>query len=436
LLSSGSLKGHKEGAVKELTMRQRRAVSRVTAREYQQASKKEKGRILTTFIKQTKLNRVYAGWLLRHWGKKVWVWIDGEPLRLVVGARRRGPVAPRPRTYGPSLIEALRKVWYLFDCMCGKRLAVVLRTSVELLIELGELKVSSAVRQKLSRISPATIDRLLAGEKRKLSLKGRSLTKPGTLLKHQIPIRTFSQWDDDRPGFLEIDMVGHEGGNPHGDFALTLDATDVATGWTEMRAVPNKARRWVLEALRLIRSRLPFPVRGIDSDNGSEFINDHLFSYCRDEQITFTRSRPYRKNDTCYIEQKNWTVVRKSVGYRRYDTPRELLLLNTLYDNQRLLVNFFHPSMKLISKGRHGAKVRKHHDTPKTPYQRVLDHPKVDQAVKCRLRSQMHSLNPVQLKRNIAQVQQRLEAIALAKAKVKQFLKPPAPKPSHGAKRR
>ena len=178
-------------------MNQRRAVSRVTAREYKQASKKEKGRILTTFIKQTKLNRVYAGWLLRHWGKKVWVWVDGQPLRLVVGARRKRRVAPRPRTYGPSLIEPLKKVWYLFDCMCGKRLAVVLRTSLEVLIEMVELKVNSAVRQKLGRISPASIDRLLSGEKSELSLKGCSLTKPGTLLKHQIPIRTFSQWESE-----------------------------------------------------------------------------------------------------------------------------------------------------------------------------------------------------------------------------------------------
>ena len=195
-------------------MRQRRAVTRVTAREYQRASKKEKGRILSTLVKQTKLNRVYAGWLLRTWGKKVWFTIDGKPVRLVVGASRKRRVLHRPRLYGQAVAEALKKIWYLFDYMCGKRLAVVLRTTLDTLIEAGELKVSSAVRQKLSRISPATIDRLLAGEKKKQKLKGRSLTKPGTLLKHQIPIRTFSQWDEKRAGFLEIDMVGHEGGRP------------------------------------------------------------------------------------------------------------------------------------------------------------------------------------------------------------------------------
>jgi hypothetical protein len=219
----------------------------VTAREHRKASKIEKGRILSTLVKQTKLNRVYAGWLLRAWGKKVWFTVDGQPVRLVVGAPRKRRAPCRPRLYDHPVAEAVKKVWYLFDFMCGKRLAVVLRTTADTLVELGELNVSSAVRRKLSRISPATIDRLLAGEKKKLRLKGRSLTKPGTLLKHQIPIRTFSQWDEKKAGFLEIDTVGHEGGDAHGDFALTLDATDVATGWTEMRAVRNKARRWALD---------------------------------------------------------------------------------------------------------------------------------------------------------------------------------------------
>ena len=417
-------------------MRQRRAVTRVTAQNYRKASRKEKGRILSTLVKQTKLNRVYAGWLLRTWGKKVWFTIDGKPVRLVVGAPRKRRVPHRPRLYGSAVAEALKKIWCLFDYMCGKRLAVVLRTTVDTLIEAGELKVSSAVRQKLSRISPATIDRLLAGEKKKLRLKGRSLTKPGTLLKHQIPIRTFSQWDEKRAGFLEIDMVGHEGGDPHGDFALTLDATDVATGWTEMRAVPNKARRWALEALRLIRTRLPFPMEGVDSDNGSEFINDHLFNFCRDEKITFTRSLPYRKNDTCFVEQKNWTVVRKTVGYRRYDTDREVQLLNTLYDNLRLWVNFFHPSMKLISKSRDGAKVKKLYDKPKTPFLRVVEDPSVAKMIKARLRAQLRTLNPIELKRNIVEVQKRLEAIAVAKAKVRQFSNPPSRKSPGMEKRR
>ena len=392
-------------------MRQRRTVSAVTSREYQRASKSEKGRILQTFTRQTKLNRVYAAWLLRNWGKKVWCRVDGKPVRIIVGAIVKRRVAARPRVYGQAVAEAVKKLWYIFDCMCGKRLAVVLRTSLDTLVQLGELKVSASVAQKLAHISPATIDRLLAGERKKQRLKGRSLTKPGTLLKHRIPIRTFSQWEDSRPGFLEVDTVAHEGGTPYGEFALTLDATDVATGWTEMRAVRNKARRWTLQALKLIRRRLPFPLLGIDSDNGSEFINDHLFSFCLDEKITFTRSRPYRKNDSCYMEQKNWSVVRRAVGYRRYDSQRELQLLNQLYSCLRILVNFFYPSMKLISKSREGAKVKKRYDTPKTPYQRVLEDPQV----KTRLRAQMAGLNPVELKREMVRVQQRLEVVNMAK---------------------
>jgi hypothetical protein len=247
-------------------MRQRRKVSAVTSREYQRASKSEKARILQTFTRQTKLNRVYAAWLLRNWGKKVWCRVDGKPVRIIVGANVKRRVATRPRVYGHAVAEAVKKLWYIFDCMCGKRLAVALRTSLDTLVQLGELQVSASVKQKLAHISPATIDRLLVGERKKQRLKGRSLTKPGTLLKHQIPIRTFSQWDESRPGFLEIDTVAHEGGTPSGEFALTLDATDVATGWTEMRAVRNKARRWTLQTLKLIRRRLPFPLLGIDSD--------------------------------------------------------------------------------------------------------------------------------------------------------------------------
>jgi len=396
-------------------MRQRRKVSAVTSREYQRASKSEKGRILQTFTRQTKLNRVYAAWLLRNWGREVRCKVDGKPVRIIVGATVRQRVATRPRVYGAAVAEAVKKLWFVFDCMCGKRLAVVLRTNLDTLVQLGELKVSAAVKQKLAHISPATIDRLLAGERKKQRLKGRSLTKPGTLLKHQIPIRTFSQWEDSRPGFLEIDTVAHEGGTSYGEFALTLTATDVASGWTEMRAVRNKARRWTLQALKLIRKRLPFPLLGIDSDNGSEFINDHLFSFCLDEKITFTRSRPYRKNDTCYVEQKNWSVVRRAVGYRRYDSQRELQLLNQLYSRLRILVNFFYPSMKLIFKDRDGAKLKKHYDTPKTPYQRVLENPHVQAQVKTRLRAQMASLNPVELKRQMVRAQQRLEVVNMAK---------------------
>ncbi len=195
----------------------------------------------------------------------------------------------------------------------------------------GELTVAPAVRRKLMSISPATIDRVLAPDRKRLQVKGRSGTKPGSLLKAQIPIRTFAEWDEAEPGFCEIDLVAHDGGNPRGEFCHTLNLTDIATGWTEAAAVKNRAQRWVFEALVDIQARLPFPLRGIDSDNGSEFINDQLFRYCNENEITFTRTRPYRKNDNCFVEQKNWTVVRQSVGYGRFEGEEAVAVLNELY---------------------------------------------------------------------------------------------------------
>jgi hypothetical protein len=196
--------------------------------------------------------------------------------------------------------------------MCGKRLAPALKNILPLLEKLGEIEVDEETREKLLSISPATIDRLLSAERKRMQIRGRSHTKPGTLLKNKIPIRTFSDWDEKKPGYLEIDLVGHDGGSSSGEFAFTLDATDVNSGWTEPWAVKNKARKWVFEALLDIRCRnLPFKLLGIDSDNGGEFINKHLMKYCEREELVFTRSRPYRKNDNCFVEQKNYTVVRK-----------------------------------------------------------------------------------------------------------------------------
>jgi hypothetical protein len=232
------------------------------------------------------------------------------------------------------------------------------------------------------------------------------------LLKHQIPVRTFSEWDEQRPGFVEIDLVGHEGGDPNGDYAQTLDMTDICTGWTETQAVRNKARVWVFEALKEIRKRLPFRLLGIDSDNGGEFINGHLVDYCENEKITFTRARPYRKNDNCYVEQKNYSVVRRAVGYHRYDTPRQLRLLNQLYSRLRLYTNYFQPVMKLEEKIRVGSKVKKKYDRPRTPYQRVLEAPPVEKEDKKKLKQEYAKLNPAELRRQITTLQIKLRKLA------------------------
>ncbi len=398
-----------------LSMAERRAVTKEMAKRYARAGKKEKGRMLDELCALT-------GWSRRHARRALRGAVDGP--------RPRPPrVRGRPRTYGEEVLGPLRRIWATLGGPCGKRLAPFLGEAVEAMERCGELELTPEVRAKLLSISAATIDRLLAPERRRLQVKGRSGTKPGTLLRSQIPIRTFAWWDERRPGFCEVDLVGHEGGDPSGQFCQTLNLTCVATGWTEMRAVPNKAQRWVFEALLDIERTLPFPLLGLDSDNGSEFIYDHLFGYCSERGITFTRSRAFRKNDNCFVEQKNWTVVRQQVGYARYDTPQELEVLRQLYSHLRLYVNFFQPQMKLIEKTREGARVRKRHDTPRTPYRRVLESAEVSPAVKVRLTRQYRRLNPVELKRAIARCQDELLRLGRLKQARKEVKAPPANHP-------
>jgi len=391
-----------------LTVKEKQKATRITAARYQEASKKKKGAILDEFIALTGYDRCYASYLLKNHGRKVWI----NNKVIVVGDIRKRHKRQRQRTYGEDVLKALKQVWVIMDCICGKRLRPMLKEMLVILQRHKEIKVIGETKKKLLRISASTIDRILKTERKKYELKGRSLTKPGTLLKHQIPIRTFSEWDEHRPGFVEIDLVGHEGGNPRGDFIQTLNVTDICTGWTEMQAVKNKAQIWVFEALKDIRKKLPFDLLGIDSDNGGEFINEHLVRFCHEEQITFTRSRSYRKNDNCFIEQKNYTIVRRYVGYARYDTDLAQNLLNELYGYLRLYVNFFQPVMKLIQKTRIGSRVRKKYDEPQTPYQRVLDSPFVAENKKEILRQQYAQLNPADLRRQIAKLQDKLFKIA------------------------
>lgn len=394
----------KRGLEKALNMKERRVLVKAFAKAYQGGSKKEKGEILEGFVEQTGYVRRYAARLLRNHGRVV---------RAGPGVLLRGDVEcrvkrTRSKTYDEPVVQALKRIWKMLDYLCGKRLAAALPETIQALDRHGELHLRGEVRSKLCRISAATIDRLLAPEKKRLQLKARSGTKPGTLLKHQIPVRTFADWDEDRPGFSEVDLVSHEGGYARGDYGQTLDLTDVATGWTELAAVPNKAQVWVFEALQQLRQQLPFPLLGLDSDNGGEFINHHLHAYCLQEGITFTRSRPYRKNDNCFVEQKNYTVVRRAVGYARYDRPEQIQLLNELYGHLRRQVNFFLPSQKLKDKTRKGSRVSKRYHPARTPYQRVLASEQVSEADKERLRQQYRQLNPAQLDRDIRSLQHQL----------------------------
>jgi hypothetical protein len=285
---------------------------------------------------------------------------------------------------------------------------------------MGKLKLERETRRKLLSISAATIDRMLAPSRKRYLLRARSQTKPGTLLKHQIPIRTFADWNELRPGFLEIDLVSHEGGNPRGEYAYTLDATDVCTGWTETEAVRNRSQHFVFAGLEAAMARLPFEVLGIDSDNGGEFINNHLVRYCRLNEITFTCSRPYRKNDNCFVEQKNYSVVRRTVGYCRHDTPAELKVLNELYALLRLYTNYFQPSMKLIEKTRIGSKVKKKYDAAKTPYHRAMTSQWISKQTKRELRTIYATLDPAALSRDISKRQDELGVLVASKIEAQQ----------------
>ena len=336
-----------------LSMATRKQITKEMARRYARARKGERGRMLDELCALTGYNRGYAARLLRSGG--------GAPT-----ARSR----QRPRTYGAETREPLRKLWATAGGICGKRLAPFLPELVAALERHGELELSEEQRAKLCAISAASVDRLLAAERRRLTLRGRATTRPGSLLRNQIPVRTFAEWDQGRAGFVEVDLVAHDGGVARGEFAYSLDLTDVASGWTEVRAVRNRAQRWTFEALTAIAARLPFPLLGLDSDNGGEFINAQLVRYCTEHEISFTRSRPYRKNDNCYVEQKNWTVVRRTVGWARFDTEAELATLNRLYDSLRLYVNYFQPQVKLTAKERCGSRLRKRYDTATTPYRR------------------------------------------------------------------
>jgi hypothetical protein len=361
---------------------------------YRKARKKERTRILDEFVATTGYHRKHAIALLRgkrqHHNPKV-------PIRHL-----------RRRIYNDEDKRAVMWLAELFDQIGSKRLRIAMDVELNALRQHHHLQVSRGCFQRLRVISPSTMDRLRRAERR-LPGHRRGGTKPGTLLKQHVQVRTFADWDDKRPGFEEIDLVQHDGGNSSGFFACTLDVTDVCSGWTEMRATPNKAQKHVFVALQHIRRHLPFALLGIDSDNGSEFINDQLIRYCQAEKLTFTRGRVGRKNDNPYVEQKNWSVVRRLVGDARYDTPHQVDQLNALYAVYRLYVNHFLPVTKLTAKVRQGSKLKKVYDDPKTPYQRVLDSPHVSVKEKRKLRAVHVGLDVVRLKREIDEMREALK---------------------------
>jgi len=369
-----------------LTMSQRRAVSKVIATRYKRADKPAKGVILDELCATT-------GWHRNHARKA----LTAALRPTVVGPTRKARV---PK-YDEDTVAALRFCWAVLGAPTGKRLAPVIGELVPTLRRFEELKIGDETERSLISMSAATMDRRLKADRAKMMLKGRSHTKPGSLLKDAIAIRTWAQWDDAVPGFVEIDLVGHEGSNAIGDHAYTLTVTDIATGWTENRSVRNKAQKWVFAALLEIRSCFPFPIIGIDSDNGSEFINWHLLRWCEKEKITFTRSRSGNSNDGAHVEQKNWAIVRTVVGYHRYDTSAELVLLNQIWVLQSQMSNYFSAQQKLISKVRDGSKVTKKYDTATTAHRRAERHDTVTDPDKAILADTYPGLNPAAIQRQI-----------------------------------
>jgi hypothetical protein len=384
----------------ELELAVRRQVTKSMLAKYAKGSRAERGEVLDHLVAVTGWHRDHARKALRH-------------------AAAGPPPPPQTRepvlTYDQEVIDALVRCWAVLAGPSGKRLAPALPALVPALRAHGELVIDEPVATDLLRMSAATMDRRLAPYRTGLVAgKGRSMTRPGSLLKSSIPIKTWHEWDDTHPGFIEIDLVCHDGGDNNGHFHYTLDATDVATGWTEAITVRSKGERVVSIGLDQLRVRFPFAVLGIHSDNGSEFINHHLLRWCNDRQITFTRGRPNHKNDQAHVEQKNWTEVRKSAGYYRYDTPRELDLLNQLWPLQSRLHNLFLPQQKLMTKTRTGAKVTKTYDTAATPWTRLTrDHPDLlDPHDHADLARALTQLNPAQQRRQIDLIQANLLELA------------------------
>lgn len=326
--------------------------------------------------------------------------------------------------YDDAAVALLTICWAALDGPTGKRLHPALPEALANMDRHGRLSdTQRGVVDQVLAMSPATIDRRLAPARAGLETRKKiSHTRPGSMLKASIPMKTWHEWNDTEPGFVQIDLVGHEGGDNNGHFFYSLDATDIATGWSEQITVRSKGEKIVAAGLTELQLRFPFHLAGIHSDNGSEFINHHLLKWCQARQITFTRGRSSQKNDQAYVEQKNWSVVRRNTGYFRYDTPTELALLNQLWPLVSLQVNLFLPQQKLISKTRTGATVRKTHDVATTPLRRLLNRHNefVDPRDQARLEHLLIDTDLIGLRHQIADIQGNLINLARHRGIVQQ----------------
>lgn len=372
-----------------MTNMTKRELINATKTRYLKASKKDKTLILDEFCKTTEYNRKYV----------IQIFKASYEYNKVTRVGRKG----RKKIYGPNVIAIVVKIWELLDYPCGLRLKPVLIPTLEAMERNNEIVVSQSVKDKLKEISAKTLDRRLKKTRVMMGLKrNRGTTRHGSLLKSSIPIK-ITNWDTNEIGFMEMDTVAHNGGDPSGEFIYSLDMVGMCFGWSEQRAVLGKGSMGVIKQVNDIKISVPFNLKGLDSDSGSEFVNWHMVKYCEDNNLGFTRSRPNMKNDNAYVEQKNYTHIRNWLGYRRYDTKEQLEMINDLYTNElRLFNNFFRPVMKIKSKEKINNSVyKKRYDIAQTPYQRILNSAKISKATKEELTQIYLSLNPVQLKRNI-----------------------------------
>jgi len=357
----------------------------ITKRYLNAKTRREKTMILNEYCANTGLHRKYAITKIQEICFK-----DKE-------IRKRG----RKKKYSVQADILLIRVWKAYDRICGERLHPFLEEGIKKLKQFGHINPDKKIEAEVLGMSQSTVKRRIKKERKRLGKSQFSTTKPGTLLKKAIPIKTIC-WNENTPGYCEIDLVAHCGGSLSGDFIYTLQFVDICTTWTERKAVMGKGQLRVFEAIKEIRQLLPFVLKGIDSDNGSEFLNFQLMRYCNNNNIEFTRSRPYMKKDNAHIEQKNYPLVRKVLGYDRFDTQKQLFLINSLYDNElRLYLNFFIPSLKLKGKIKIGSKYQRKYGEAKTPYRRVLEHPNTSQKQKEILIALYNSLDPIKLKKKI-----------------------------------
>jgi hypothetical protein len=354
-------------------------------KKYWKAKKSHKTQLLNDFCCFTKYHRKYALELLNKPLPKKW---------------KR--YKPRKKIYDQPVIDALKILWQAADEVCGERLHPFIPDLLEKLIVCNRINVSDEIKEKLLKISMGSVKKILSKELRRSLIRIGGTTRPGSLLKHEIAIR-YGRWEETDPGWFETDTVAHCGDTVAGQFIYSLDLVDISTGWSEQGAIMGKGERATVNRMDQIRKRLPFKMKGLDPDNGSEFINWHMHRYCKKNEITLTRSRPYHKNDNAHIEQKNWTAIRQLVGYGRLETEKQLEILNDLYANEwRLYLNFFQPTMKLREKIKNTqtGKTKKKYYEAKTPYQRLLES-RISNRKKTELETLYNSLDPIQLRQRI-----------------------------------